>query len=164
MKSTCTLESKIANKEIFLDIVRQVQLPAAQVHISTREEEEKLEGEMYWELTLALHLPNYKTIHPNTNEQSITMAAFIYYVLHEQITSLQKAQTGCSVEFKCGTTPFKYRVTGKKQPGRPGSLGEAGKSSQKLEEVVAMEGEPAVKKPKGTPKRGHGCNGAGRSK
>ena len=42
MQSTCMLESKIKNKEIFLDIVRQVQLPAVQVHIRTREEEEKL--------------------------------------------------------------------------------------------------------------------------
>ena len=86
MKSTCMLESKI-NKEIFLDIVRQVQLPAVQVHIRTREEEEKLEGKMHQYLTFTLHLLNYKTIHPNTNEQSRTMAAFMYYVLHEQITS-----------------------------------------------------------------------------
>ena len=72
------LADKITNKETFLDIIRQVQLPAVQVHVRTREKEEKLEGKMYRELTPALHLPNYKTIHPNANEQSRTMAAFMY--------------------------------------------------------------------------------------
>ena len=41
------------------------------------------------------------------------MAAFIYFVLHEQITSKQKSQTGCSSEFRCQTTPFKCLVTGR---------------------------------------------------
>ena len=42
MQSTCTLEEKIVNKEIFLDIVKQAQFPV--VHIRTRGEEEQLEG------------------------------------------------------------------------------------------------------------------------
>ena len=86
MKSTWEIESKIDNKEIFLDIIRQVQLLAVQVTIRMREEEETLEGKTYRELTLSRHLPNYKTIHPSANKQSRTMSAFIYYVLHEQIT------------------------------------------------------------------------------
>ena len=143
MKSTCTLADKIKNKEIFLDIVKQVQLPAVQVHIRTRVEEEKLEGKMYRELTLLLHLLNYRTIHPNAIEQIRTMAAFMYSVLYEQITGLQKAQ---------GVTPFKCLNTGKKQPGGPGRASEAGKSSRSLEDVAAMEGEPAAKKLKVTPK------------
>ena len=164
MQSTCTLADKIKNKEIFLEIVKQVQLPAVQIHVCTRAEEEKLEGKMYRELTLLLHLPNYKTIHPNATEQMRTMAAFMYYVLYEQITGLQKAQGGCSMEFKCGAMPFKCLVTGKNQPGGPGRVHEAGKSHRSLEDVAAIEGEPAAKKPKVTPKprRGHGkghCRG-----
>ena len=151
MKKTRELEA-LVNKEIFLDIIRQVQLPAVQVMIRMREQEETLEGKMYWELTLLKHLPNYKTIHPSANEQSRTMAAFIYFVLHEQVTGKQKSQLSCSTEFQCQTTSFKCLVTGKKQPGRPGRLGEAGKSSRKLEEVMEMEGGPAPKKPKGSPR------------
>ena len=165
MKSTQEMESKIDNKEIFLDIIRQVQLSTVQVMIQMREQEETLEGKTYWQLTLSQHLPNYKTIHPSANEQSRTMAAFIYFVLHEQITSKQKSQTGCSVEFQCQTTPFKHFVTGKKQPGGPGRSSKAGKSSRKVEDVAAMEGGPAVKKPKGSLRQGHGCGkGRGRSK
>ena len=142
-----------------------MQLPAVQVMIQTREQEETLEGKMYWELSQ--HLPNHRTIHPNADEQSRTMAAFIHFVLHEQITSRQKSQTGCSAEFRCQTTPFKHLVTCKKQPGRPGTSSDTGKSSRKLEEVAEMEGRSAAKKPKGVPGQGHGCGkgrGKGRSK
>ena len=56
------------------------------------------------------------------------------------------------MEFRCQTTPFKHLVTGKKQPGGPGRSGKAGKSSRKVEEVAEMEGRPAVKNPKGSPR------------
>ena len=156
MKSTREMESKIDNKEIFLDIVRQVQLPAVQVMIRMREEEETLEGKTYRELTLSRHLPNYKKIHPKTSEQSRTMAAFIYFVLHEQITGKQKSQTGCAAEFKCQTTPFKHLVTGKKEPGGPGRGKGKGKSFRTVEEVQNLEGKPTAKKPKVPPKPGCG--------
>ena len=77
------------------------------------------------------------------------MAAFIYFVLHEQITGKQKSQTGCSAEFKCQMTPFKHLVTGKKQPGGPGRLGETGKSGRKLEDIAAMEGSTSTKETEG---------------
>ena len=78
MQSAQELEDKITDKEIFLDIIKQVQLPAVQVNIRMREVEETLEGKMYQELTLVRHLPNSRTIHPSTTEQSRTMAACMY--------------------------------------------------------------------------------------
>ena len=68
------------------------------------------------------------------------MAAFMYFVLHEQITGLRPSQTGCAVEFRCGATPFQRLITGKRQPGGPGRPGDAGKSSRSLEEGAEMEG------------------------
>ena len=115
-------------------------------------EEETLKGKTYQELTLSRHLPNYKTIHPSANKESRTMATFIYFVLHEQITGKQKSQTGCSLEFRCQMTPFKHFVTGKKQPGGPGRSDKTGKSGRKLEVVAKLEGTPAANKPK--PKQG----------
>ena len=50
------LEEKIEDKSVFLDIIQQVQLPAVQVQVRTVEEEEKMEGKMYRELTLLHHL------------------------------------------------------------------------------------------------------------
>ena len=78
MSSTKVLEEKIEDKSVFLDIIKQVQLPAVQVSIRTLEELEKLEGKTYRELTLLHHLPNFRRIYPSVTEQTRTMAAFIY--------------------------------------------------------------------------------------
>ena len=112
MKSTQVLESKPEDKAVFLDIIKQVQLPAVQVLVKMTGQIEVMEGKTYKELTMAQHLPDYKKIYPYATEQSRTMAAFMYYVLYEQITSLQKSQTGCAAKFRCQTTPFKRLITG----------------------------------------------------
>ena len=71
-KSTQVLEKKITDKDVFLDIIKQVQLPSVKVEIRTVEEMEKLEGKTYRQLTLMCHLPNFKRInqpqHQRTNQ------------------------------------------------------------------------------------------------
>ena len=113
-KSTQVLEQKIEDKSVFLSIIQQVQLPAVQVQVRTVEEMEKLEGKTYRELTLLQHLPNFRVIYPNATEQTRMMAAYIYFVLYEQITSLKPSQTGCSTELRCQGTLFKRLITGKR--------------------------------------------------
>ena len=151
MKSTQVLEQKIEDKTVFLDIIKQVQLLAVQVSIRTVEEIEVLEGKTYRELTLLQHLPNFRTIYPNATEQTRTLVAFVYYVLHEQITGLQKSQTGCATKFRCQTMPFKRLITRKKQPGGPDRSNEAGKSGRKIEDIMEMETATPAKLKKPTP-------------
>ena len=152
-KSTQVLESKLEDKSIFLDIVKQVQLPSVQVQVRTVEEMEKMGGKTYRELMLLCNLPNFKRIYPNAKEQTRMIAAYIYFVLYEQIISIRASQTGCATDFRCPTTPFKRLVTGKKQPEGPGRLNGAKEgSSRSLEEVTKMEGNPAAKKPRRTSK------------
>ena len=124
---------------------------------------EQMEGKTNGELMLLQHLPDYRRISPNTSKQSRTMAAFMYYVLYEQTTGLQKSQTGCTAKFKCQTTPFKRLITGKKQPGGPGRSGDIGKSGRKLEDIAEMEGTTQSKQRKVTPKATPG-KGGGRGK
>ena len=146
-KSTQVLEKKIEDKSVFLDIIKQVQLPSVKVEIRTVEEMERMEGKTYRELTLMCHLPNFKRINLNAKEQTRTMAAYMYCVLHEQITGTRASQTGCATDFKCQMTPFKRLITGKRQPGGPGRLSEArGGSSRSLEDVAEMEGVPPAKR------------------
>ena len=146
-KSTQVLEKKIEDKSVFLDIIKQVQLPLVKVEIRTVEEMERMEGKTYRELTLMCHLPNFKRINPNAKEQTRTMAAYIYCVLYEQITGIRASQTGCTTNFRCPTTPFKRLITGRRQPGRPGRSNEArGGSSRNLEEVAEMEGPTPTKR------------------
>ena len=140
-KSTQVLEKKIEDKSIFLDIIKQVQLPSVKVKIRTVEEMEKMEGKTYRELTLMCHLPNFKRINPNAKEQTRTMPAYIYCMLYKQITGIRASQTGCATDFRCPTTPFKRLITGKKRPGRQGRSSKVrGLSSRSLEEVAEMEG------------------------
>ena len=146
-KSTQVLEKKIADKSVSLDIIKQVQLPSVKVEIRTVEEMERMEGKTYRELTLMCHLPNLKRINPNAKEQTRTMAAYMYCVLHEQITGIRASQTGCATDFRCQTTPFKRLITGKRQPGGPGRSSAArGGSSRSLEDVAEMEGAPPAKR------------------
>ena len=146
-KSTQVLEKKITDKSVFLDIIKQVQLPSVKVEIRTVEEMERIEGKTYRELMLMCHLPNFKRINPNTKEQTRTMAAYMYCILHEQITGTRASQTGCATDFKCPMMPFKRLITGKRQPGGPGRLSEArGGSSRSLEDVAKMEGATPAKR------------------
>ena len=139
-KATQKLESKIEDKTVFLSIIQQVRLPSVQIHVRTVEEIEQLEGKTYRELTMSQHLPDAKKIYSNATDQTRTMAAFMYFVLYEQITGLKASQTGCSRDFQCQGTPFKRLVTGKKQPGGPGRSSEQ-KSKRTLEEVAELEGD-----------------------
>ena len=173
-KSAKVLEEKIEDKSVFLDIIKQVQLPSVKVEIRTVEEMERMEGKTYRELMLMCHLPNFKRINPNAKEQTRTMAAYMYCVLYEQITGVRASQTGCATDFRCPTMPFKRLITGKRQPGRAGrSSGARGGSSRSLEEVAELEGATPAKrtrkatksatpaKAKATPK-GRGAKGRGK--
>ena len=80
-KSTQVLEKKMTDKSVFLDIIKQVQLPSVKVEIRTVEEMERMEGKTYRELTLMCHLPNFKRINPNAKEQTRTMATYMYIKL-----------------------------------------------------------------------------------
>ena len=145
--STQVLEKKITDKSVFLDIIKQVQLPSVKVEIRTVEELEMMEGKTYRDLTLMCHLPNFKRINLNAKEQTRTMAAYIYCVLYEQITGVRASQTGCAVDFKCPTTPFKRLITGKRQPGGPGRSSEGrGRSTRSLEDMAEMEGPTPSKR------------------
>ena len=68
-KSTQVLEKKIEDKSVFLDIIKQVQLPLVKVEIRTVEEMERMEGKTYRELTLMCHLRNFKRINPNAKNK-----------------------------------------------------------------------------------------------
>ena len=151
-KSTQVLEKKITDKDIFLDIIKQVQLPSIKVEIRTVEEIEKMEGKTYRQLTLMCHLPNFKR-NPNAKDQTRMKATSMYCVLHEQITGIRASQTGCATDFKAPTMPFKRLITGKKQPGGLGRSSEAkGRSSRSLEDVAKMEGPTLAKRTRMTTK------------
>ena len=160
-KATQKLESKIEDKTVFLSIIQQVRLPSVQIHVRTVEEIEQLEGKTYRELTMSQHLPDAKKIYSNATDQTRTMAAFMYFVLYEQITGLKASQTGCSRDFQCQGIPFKRLVTGKKQPGGPGRSSEQ-RSKRTLEEVAKLEGDTLAKRTRKSTRTTKSRTGKGR--
>ena len=140
MQKMREMEEVINDKNIFLDIIRQGQLAAVQVMVRMRTKEEALQGKMYQELSLTQQLPNHKKLQLSVTDATRTMATFMYYALHKQLTGKARSQQACSEDFGCKTTPFRHLVTGKKQPGRPGrGKGERSKSSWTVEEVKQLE-------------------------
>ena len=143
-KATQELESKLEDKNCFLKYH-----PAGMTTISTNPCQnggsnrtagrQDIQGTNH-----SQHLPDAKKIYSNATDQTRTMAAFMYFVLYEQITGLKASQTGCSRDFQCQGTPFKRLVTGKKQPGCPGRSGDQ-KSKRTLEEVAELEGSTQAK-------------------
>ena len=89
------MQAAVNDKNIFLNIIRQVQLPAVQVMVRMRIKEEALQGKTYQELSLTQHLPNYKKLQPSATDQTRTMAAFMYFVLYKQLPGKAKSQQGC---------------------------------------------------------------------
>ena len=80
-KSTQVLEKKITDKSVFLDIIKQVQLPSVKVEIRTVEEIERLEGKTYRELTLMCYLPNFKRINPNCKSMPLVRRGLTLFFL-----------------------------------------------------------------------------------
>ena len=75
------MEGTVNDVNIFLDIIRQVQLSAVQVMVRMRSKEEALQGKTYQDLSLTQHLPNHKKLHPSATNATRTMVAFMYYAL-----------------------------------------------------------------------------------
>ena len=148
-KATKELERKVKDKTVFLSIIQQVRLPSVQIHVRMVEETQQLEGKTYRELTMSQHLPNTKKIYRNATDQTRMMAAFMYFLLYEQITGLKASQTGWSRDFQCQGTPFKRLVTGKKQPGGPGRSSKQ-RSKRTLGEVAELEGSKPAKQTRST--------------
>ena len=60
MQKTWEMQEAVKDENIFPDIIRQVQLPAVQVMVRMRREEEALQVKTYQELPLTQHLPDYQ--------------------------------------------------------------------------------------------------------
>ena len=128
-------------------------MPSVKVEIRTVEEMERMEGKTYRELTLMCHLPNFKRINPNANEQTRTMAAYMYCVLYKTDHRHKSITDRLRHGLQMPNDTIQKTDNRKRQPSRPGRLSEArGGSRQKLEEVAEMEGAPPAKRTRKTTK------------
>ena len=111
------LSKTLDNPDRLLAIINHVQLPAVQVTVTTREQDKKQAGVSGEEMVILEHLPkaeNWKVGHTHSERM---MAAWLYFILHKQVTGSTAGQDKCADKFGCSVTQFKRMVTGKWQEG-----------------------------------------------
>ena len=111
------LSKTLDNPDRLLAIINHVQLPAVQVTVTTREQDKKQAGVSGEEMVILEHLPEAETWKVGRTHSERMMAAWLYFVLHKQVTGSTAGQDRCADKFGCSVTQFKRMVTGKWQEG-----------------------------------------------
>ena len=111
------LSKALDNPDRLLAIINHVQLPAVQVTVTTREQDKKQAGLSGEEMVILEHLPDAEAWKVGRPPSERMMAAWLYFVLHKQVTGSTAGQDKCADKFGCSVTQFKRMVTGKWQEG-----------------------------------------------
>ena len=140
------LSKTLDNPDRLLAIINHVQLPAVQVTVTTREQDKKQAGVSGEEMVILEHLPEAETWKVGRTHSERMMAAWLYFVLHKQVTGSTAGQDRCADKFGCSVTQFKRMVTGKWQEGgkrkeEPKNIGKAAKKrkSERIEKLAKEE-------------------------
>ena len=152
------LSKTLDNPNRLLAIINHVQLPAVQVTVTTREQDKKQAGVTGDEMVIMTHLPEAEHWKVGRKPSERMMAAWLYFILHKQVTGSTAGQDRCADKFGCSVTQFKRMVTGKWQEGGKPKKGRASTSkvtkkrkSERLEQL-AREERGNAKKQKKKPK------------
>ena len=111
------LSKTLDNPDRLLAIINHVQLPAVQVTVTTREQDKKQAGVSGEEMVILEHLPEAENWKVGRKPSERMMAAWLYFILHKQVTGSTAGQDKCADKFGCSVTQFKRMVTGKWQEG-----------------------------------------------
>ena len=146
------LSKALDNPDRLLAIINHVQLPAVQVTVTTRQQDKKQVGVSGEEMVILEHLPEAETWKVGRTHSERMMAAWLYFVLHKQVTGSTAGQDRCADKFGCSVMQFKRMVTGKWQEGgkrkeEPKNIGKAAKK-RKSERIEKLAKEERVDKKK----------------
>ena len=149
------LSKTLDNPDRLLAIINHVQLPAVQVTVTTREQDKKQAGMTGEEMVITEHLPEAEHWKVGRKPSERMMAAWLYFILHKQVTGSTAGQDRCADKFGCSVTQFKRMVTGKWQEGGKPKKGRASTSkvtkkrkSERLEKLAMEEGRDTKKQKK----------------
>ena len=107
MVSLEKLSKMLDNPDRLLAIINHVQLPAVQVTVTTREQDKKQAGVSGKEMVILEHLPEAEHWKVGRTHSERMMAAWLYFVLHKQVTGSTVGQDRCADKFGCSVTQFK---------------------------------------------------------
>ena len=128
---------------------------AVQVTVTTREQDKKQAGVTGEEMVIMTHLPEAEHWKVGRKPSKRMIAAWLYFILHKQVTGSTAGQDRCADKFGCSVTQFKRMVTGKWQEGGKPKKGRASTSkvtkkrkSERLEQLAREERGDAKKQKK----------------
>ena len=149
------LSKTLDNPDRLLAIINHVQLPAVQVTVTTREQDKKQAGVSGEEMVIMEHLPEAEPWKVGRKPSERMMAAWLYFILHKQVTGSTAGQDKCADKFGCSVTQFKRMVTGKWQEGGKPKKDTTGtgritrrRKAEMLEKLAKEEGGDAKKQKK----------------
>ena len=127
--------------------------------MTTREQDKRQAGVSGEEMVILEHLPEAENWKVGRVHSERLMAAWLYFVLHKQVTGSTAGQDKCADKFGCSVTQFKRMITGKWQEG--GKRKEDPKSTSKVTrkrkseriEKLKKEERAGTKKPEGRKRR-----------
>ena len=114
------LNKQLNDPDKLLAIINHVQLPAVQVTVTTREQEKRQAGVSGEQMVVLEHLPDAEGWKMGRPDKERMVAAWVYFILHKQVTGSTAVQDKCAVNFGCSVTQFKRMVTGKWQESGKG--------------------------------------------
>ena len=114
------LNKQLNDPDRLLAIINHVQLPAVQVTVTTREQDKKQAGVSGEQMVVLEHLPEAEGWKMGRPDKERMVAAWVYFILHKQVTGSTAVQDKCAGKFGCSVTQFKRMITGKWQEGGKG--------------------------------------------
>ena len=114
------LNKQLNDPDRLLAIINHVQLPAVQVTVTTREQDKRQAGVSGEQMVVLEHLPDAEGWKMGRPDKERMVAAWVYFILHKQVTGSTAVQDKCAGKFGCSVTQFKRMVTGKWQDGGKG--------------------------------------------
>ena len=112
--------------------------------MTTREQDKRQVGVSGKEMVILEHLPEAENWKVGWVHSERLMAAWLYFVLHKQVTGSMAGQDKCADKFGCSVTQFKRMITGKWQEG--GKRKEDPKSTSKVTRKRKLERIKKLKK------------------
>ena len=93
------LSKALDNPDRLLAIINHVQLPAVQVMVTTREQDKRQPRVSGEEMVILEHLPEAENWKVGQTHSERMMAAWLYFVLHKQVTGSTAGQDRCADKF-----------------------------------------------------------------
>ena len=139
MEKLWQLQGQCTDQNIFLDVTNQVYIPAVQVTVTSRHQEETAEGKTFQQLAASRHTPNPEKLPTSCLGSTRTLAALVYFILFRQVSGEPATVAECTRDFKCDATMLEQLTTGKTDGDKQSKGPKSKRKSSRLSKKAAKK-------------------------